>query len=60
MKRNGGPFTLSKYVTTWYFLIPLVKRLTDPKKDEGWKDEGCYVFPLYFLCILQLTDWTQV
>jgi hypothetical protein len=17
---------------------------TDPKKDEGWKDEGCYVF----------------
>jgi hypothetical protein len=28
-----------------------------PKKEEGWKkDEGCYVFPLYFLRILRLTD----
>jgi hypothetical protein len=28
-------------------------------KDEGWKDEGCYVFPLYFLGILRLKDWAQ-
>jgi hypothetical protein len=31
-----------------------------PKKDEGWKDEGYYVFPLYFLGILRLTDWAQL
>jgi hypothetical protein len=58
-KRNGGPSTLSKYVATLYFLIPLSKRLMDPKKDEGWKD-ATYVFPLYFLRILRLTDWDQV
>jgi hypothetical protein len=31
-----------------------------PKKDEGSKDEGCYVFPLYFLGILRLTDWAPL
>jgi hypothetical protein len=47
MKRNGHPFTLSKYVATLYFLLTLAKRLTDPKTDEGWTYEECYVFSPY-------------
>jgi hypothetical protein len=50
------PSTLLKYVATLYFLIPLAKW---SKKGEAWKIEGCYVFPLYFLRILRLTDWAQ-
>jgi hypothetical protein len=56
-RKNGGPFTLLKYVATAYFLIPRAKLLPltmGPKK--GWKDEGYYVFSLYFLLLLRLTD----
>jgi hypothetical protein len=36
------------------------KMTNDPKKDTGWKDEGCYVFPMYFLRILRQTDLAQI
>jgi hypothetical protein len=60
-EKIGGPSTLTKYVPTTvptaYFLLPLAKLLplTDrPKKDEGWKDEGYYLFSSYFLLLLRL------
>jgi hypothetical protein len=63
MKKNRGPSTPLKYVATVYFLIPLptpstVPLINGPKKDEGLKDEGRYVFSWYFLQLLRLTDWT--
>jgi hypothetical protein len=46
-KRNGGPFTLSKYVATLYVLLPLAKRLTDPKKTKDRRTKDA----TYLLCI---------
>jgi hypothetical protein len=41
-RKNGGPFTLLKYVATAYFLIPLAK--LPPLTNGPKKDEGYYVF----------------
>jgi hypothetical protein len=55
-RKNGSPSTLLKYVPTAYFLLPLAKLLPlingPPQKDEGWKDEGYYIFSSYFILLL--------
>jgi hypothetical protein len=58
LRKNGGSSTVLKYVATAYFLIPLAKLLpltNGPRKDEGLKDDGYYIFS--FTLADGLMDW---